>query len=395
MSVFRLEFHTGDPKTTELCSLYWKVSEWNEDFTYKVSDLASRFGLPPNEVTRIVAQNCTAYSTALFCPRCQRPFHFLSRSEYSEKKRYLSPNWLCEDCQTLSSARVLDFRSAGEQWKRRIINAEFANSERSADFDGIRFDEAIYLLSLIRVAGTDDLEMLLPLTQTKEQFSPTKDLDLEILRQLFGGGYLYIHPASPSDAFEFQNDAIKSFYLDAVSWRVLHGQELKSLPEIVNFIEGTLSKIDRFERWEPEWTMLWKKVALHESIQYLDAVLDAHGFSPLRGEKINAVISSLLDHFSVAQMNNINWRAAKDAAAFLVREGTTREHALNAALFTIQRYGERAVAEGWDIKPYRRDFRCPMSMVSHVLFNSALRIGEDGYFSCPKTFERNQTKHHP
>jgi hypothetical protein len=85
----------------------------------------------------------------------------------------------------------------------------------------------------------------------------------------------------------------------------------------------------------------------------------------------------------VAQICNFIWRAAKDAAAFYVREAVSKQHAANTVIGAIQRYGERAKAEGWDIKPYRRNFDCPQSMVSEVLFNAVLRIGDDGFNRTP------------
>jgi hypothetical protein len=40
---------------------------------------------------------------------------------------------------------------------------------------------------------------------------------------------------------------------------------------------------------------------------------------------------------------------------------------------------ERALAEEWEVKPYGRNFNVPQCMVSQVLYNTTLRIGEAGF----------------
>ena len=112
--------------------------------------------------------------------------------------------------------------------------------------------------------------------------------------------------------------------------------------------------------------------------------MSEHGFSFNPGEKTLLVLNNLLEEFSVSQAYNLIWRAAKDAAAFYIREHVSKEHAANTVVGSIQRQFERARAEGWKIKPYGRDRRCPQSMVSQVLFNTALPLGDDGFNKPPK-----------
>ncbi len=81
------------------------------------------------------------------------------------------------------------------------------------------------------------------------------------------------------------------------------------------------------------------------------------------------------------------WRSAKDAAAFLVRKGVTKQHAANTVVGAMQRYGENARNGGWDVKSYKRPFNCPQSMISQVFFDSVLKIGEDGFNKVPHSIE--------
>jgi hypothetical protein len=69
-----------------------------------------------------------------------------------------------------------------------------------------------------------------------------------------------------------------------------------------------------------------------------------------------------------------------------MRERIPKQQAANSVVGNIQRAADRAQAEGWNVKPYGRDRRCPQSMVSIVLFDAVLKIGERG-FNEPPGFE--------
>ena len=49
---------------------------------------------------------------------------------------------------------------------------------------------------------------------------------------------------------------------------------------------------------------------------------------------------------------------------------------------------EQAVAERWDLKPFRRDRRAPQSMMSHVLFSLALQLPDSGMSAMPAAVAR-------
>lgn len=48
-----------------------------------------------------------------------------------------------------------------------------------------------------------------------------------------------------------------------------------------------------------------------------------------------------------------------------------------------QRWADRARAENWEVKPFKRNFNLPRSSISHVFFDVFLKIGEDGFDCVP------------
>lgn len=50
---------------------------------------------------------------------------------------------------------------------------------------------------------------------------------------------------------------------------------------------------------------------------------------------------------------------------------------------TVERYGERALENGWDIIKYSRNKNVPQSILSEVFFNNVLFIKDDGFNKAP------------
>ena len=71
------------------------------------------------------------------------------------------------------------------------------------------------------------------------------------------------------------------------------------------------------------------------------------------------------------------WRAAKDAAAYYQRGGVSKKQAANSVVGSVQRQTERAIAGEWEVPNYRRIPQIPNSLVTQVLFVTALKIGDN------------------
>lgn len=203
--------------------------------------------------------------------------------------------------------------------------------------------------------------------------------------------------SSPLDAFVFERDPetdeirVDQYYPFRVVWRLLEpedestGEELALPPRIFSELEEVFDSVSPWPPlwaivWEEDdWRALWKEISLQECLSYLELVLGEHGLPFRAGDKTNFVLGNVLESFSVAQVWGMIWRAGRDAAAFYMRRGSTREHAANTVVGSIQRQAERALAEGWDLQSFRRDRRLPRSVLSEVFFGKALRTGDGGF----------------
>ncbi len=103
-------------------------------------------------------------------------------------------------------------------------------------------------------------------------------------------------------------------------------------------------------------------------------------FSP--GEKTLQTISVCLENFSVAQLYNFIWRAARDTAAYYMRSSISKKQAANSVVRSISRSLEQSLANDWDVKPFSRNYNLPQSSLSRIIFNTLLGT-DDGGFNSP------------
>lgn len=214
-----------------------------------------------------------------------------------------------------------------------------------------------------------------------QPLSADQEFSTEIIKRLHRNGLIYVHPDTEPEAFV--DDDISQFYIYHAYYAPPISQSTPGDPkslvtELHKHVNGEWS-----EDWCQEASEIWKKVALSECKEYLLFVLDEHHFEFNPGEKTTQYLEYALENFSTAQVFNTIWRAAKDAAAYYQRERISKRQAANAAIAAIQKYSERAIAENWEIKPYRRNYKCPQSIISEVLYNFALKLAEEGFQLIP------------
>ena len=127
---------------------------------------------------------------------------------------------------------------------------------------------------------------------------------------------------------------------------------------------------------------LCKEVSLHETFAFLEHMAKEHNLPIEIGEKTQLVLVRVLENYTVAQTYNFIWRACKNAAAFSTKSGITLQHAANTIPGSIERYMLKAMDNGWEITPYKRNYNLRQSIVSQVLFGTLLHT-DDGGFNKP------------
>lgn len=262
------------------------------------------------------------------------------------------------------------------------------------DIHSLNFIDAVYLLSFIRVAASESLSVFGPLNSIGDRLSPSQGYNMEILCHLLAENLIMLHPDSPSEAFSFENETPFKYDMMKVNYALPTSHDVEKTKDFVSKLDSTFRVNEWWPcHWHEQKLALWRKVALEESLEYLLYVLNQHNlpFSP--GAKTVLTLENLLEQYSVAQAHTIIWSAAQKAAAFYQRGGVAKQHAANTVVARIQGYAEKAAAERWDVKQGRRDYNCPQSMISRVLFDTALKIGNKGFCEVPHIANKEVVTH--
>lgn len=376
MSIMNLRFLTADENIQNICRMYWELNSEGK-FVYTVTYIAKQFDISSRDLGSLVEANCQAISD-IKCSSCGKHYIYSNRSDYQSYQRYSQPSWTCPECteREINEAKAKELEVQRNQIE--IIKRYFSSiSSSPININEVSFENAVCLLSLIRGGAEEDLSFIAPLWTFKQPLAPDQDFGIELVRQLYQQNLIRIHPDSSPDAFEFEGNNIKWVYLNRLKWAVPVDNNTNTAIEFVGRVETVFQNMNWPNHWYDEQLSFSRKIALHECLQYLKVCLEEHSFTFTPGDKTILVFSSVLEDYSIGQVFNFIWRAAKDAAAFYVREKVPKQHAANTVVGSIQRQAEKARAEKWEIKPYRRDFRCPQSLISQVLFNAVLQIGED------------------
>lgn len=213
-------------------------------------------------------------------------------------------------------------------------------------------------------------------------FAPTVGLGQNLISEMIGRGLIGISELGMNSAFEFENGEVRGYYPEKVHWILTVEDPVRLLDEITR-LAGDASI------WPSQWpdaiNDLWLEIALAECKQYFRHAAAERGL-PEAGEKsADLMLRTLLQNFSVSQCYRIIWGSAQRAADFFVRKRCSRQHASNFMIGECQRWADRAIAEQWEVKHFRRNFDLPRSSLSHVFFDLFLKIGEDGFNFVPKT----------
>lgn len=404
MTNFKLEIQTSHSELIDLCRSYWDFSETEAGliWRFKVSDLAEKYGLRVSDVFVTVKQYSQAFFLPIECAQCRQPYILGSRADYQQCRSRSVMSWRCLACTDRAAQEAAEHhrkaaqeaaehhhkaaqaaaeqKRKDEQDKQCIVTKFLVTLQTNSDppdIHSMSLTDAVYLSSMLRLGANEEIAYINSINSFAEPLSPSAPKDIEIAKHLHKRQILAPHPCSPIAAFSCENGELKSFDVLKVAWGLSgSGKRGITLKLVFSNLESHFRSQNMPEHWYAQIPLLQKEILLLETLQYFQIAMEEHHFSFTPGEKTFQVLSETLEMFSLGQAFNIIWRATRDAAAYFVRESIPRLQAANSVVGTIQRYAQRAHANKWELASYRRDRRCPQSMVSQVFFNSVLQIGD-------------------
>lgn len=294
----------------------------------------------------------------------------------------------CEQCQVIKRTK----QQAELERKRKLIAETYSlQSTESINLDNMDFRDKIYLGALLRAGLEEDYSRIKPLNNQNVKLSANEDMNLDIVRTLYCRKIIAIHPNSPVDAFteNEKNPYPLLIVLNKVYLQVNVESEdnrRQRLDQLMNPSDDDFVQVGK-----EEMLKMWREVALSECLEYLLYNMTQVKFEFSIGEKTTSVLNDLLDVFSTSQIFAIIYRSVSNASRFYLEKKVTRQHAANSVIGNCQRYGEKALANNWEMKGFGRSFDCPQSIISEFLYNRVLKIGSRGFDQIPSLSIVNTT----
>jgi len=256
------------------------------------------------------------------------------------------------------------------------------------DISEWQLSDAIAFMAARRLLGNEELTEMGSLLEASGMLGPSASYSRSIIRRLVARRLIWPSPNTPDVSLflgaDEKDDIPARVYIETASW----------VPPSLD--DGGPGGMDIFKQIEAtivtgNWPVAWieavdvlhREIAVYECVAYFEYICEDHGFEPQVGKKTIAAINKSLNTFSVGQTFGFMWRAVKDAASMYLRRDIGKREALNYAKAGLTRMPERAIADHWDVKAYKRNYDLDRSEIAVVLFDVALKMGDAKFLVSP------------
>jgi hypothetical protein len=389
----------------EFARRYWAADygpSLNFQYRENVGPLAQTYGWKIHEVKDKLAEIVVAtYGT---CSECLEPIIVRHRTDLYHKASAV----VCQSCVDRTreardrereeyyqrypkpqAQRTAVPAAAISQYELRQMNLRAVlKAPAPLYLDKINLEDAVYLDAAFRASQSEYFLFICPLANTlrfgsQHPVTPGSLFTTDLIKHLRDRGIIGVAPESDHEAFDWNtNDAPVSYIFEKVIWQIAPVIGFDS--SAIELLESTFRELGAESRIQI--LPLWRKIALHECLEFLKLQMSNHGLPFKPGPKTQMVIEDGLTTYSVSQLYNQIHRATKDAAAYYMEKSSTItvSQAANSVVGRIQNLIQYARVQKWDITPFRRNFNCPRSEISRVLFDAVLKIGDAGFDELPR-----------
>lgn len=363
----------------------------------KVADLIAAYDLrvAPNRIPSLFPPFVLE---ELPCPYCGRPLlqNAPTRTAYQSGHGVAPP--FCPACGHQAHERCgcngchlkqLEKQREADRINRLIIERLRRRPRHEPiKVDDISFRDAVHLVALARVGLLEDSDEIQALREHSHALRCTQESGLSIVRELYERELVDLSFANaPGQITTDAEGRLDSDWAE-VRLQLQLGRDAEESITVLRNMEARLGRRSAWpDHWKHEALPLWYELALDEVLPYLAMRLRDHHYEPRFGEKTIHVFRSLLERHSVYEIFNFIWGGVRDAASYQVRHSVSRRQAANAVLGNCQRRAERAIAEGWIVKHFRRDPKVPQSECTSFYANFVMRLGE-------RFFSQSPSEHH-
>ncbi|MFB7329444.1 hypothetical protein [Streptomyces sp. NPDC056190] len=378
MASIELELYTDDPREAAALRAYWTLDQDGETWAQTVTAIRDEFGFTQREMQALVQEGGTARLRDVRCPECADPQEATSRTNYAELLR--RGNVLCAVCQALAEQARQEAAREREERRREALKDLFpVYVDGPLEVDELTLFQAIAVHALFSDPAVEDAGLTTPTDiWPKERRWAPASLRYEYERRLLHAEphtLIRAHRDSAPDAFVWEEDTpTGSFYLGRVSYYLLGPEDdlTARAPRLLADLNRVFREGPWPQVWLGQWRELWEELAIAQAGAYLDMKLLEHHLEMKQGDGTRTALADALAHFSLGQVFNFIYRAAKDSAAYYQRGGVNKKQAANSTIGRISAAADRARANGWEIKSFGMPWNLPFSAIAETFFSKVM-----------------------
>jgi hypothetical protein len=373
-----LELYTDDPREAAALRAYWTFAEDGETWAQTVTAIRNEFGFTQREMQVLVQEGGTARLHDVCCPECGEPQEATSRSNYAELLRL--GNVLCTACRTAAEQARRQAAKERKERRRAAVKERFpVYVDDPLEVNDLTLFQAIALHALFSDPAVEEAGLTTPTDiWPKERRWAPDSLRHEYERRLLHAepyALIRAHYDSDPDAFVWEDDTpTGSFYLGQVSYYLLGPEEdlAARAPRLLTDLNRVWREGPWPSPWLGQWRDLWEELAIAQAGAYLDMKLREHHLEMKQGDGTKTALADALAHFSLGQVFNFIYRAAKDSAAYYQRGGVNKRQAANSTVGRISASADRARANGWTVKSFGMPWNLPFSAIAETFFSKVM-----------------------
>jgi hypothetical protein len=371
----------GEPTAIKIAQFYW-AGDMDGAWDHSVKEIGNHFGLSSAEISKVVHQSSPLFILDVRCPTCGDPYVANSRTDFLQILR--RPPNSCFECLDIKreeeELRLAESRRILEE-RQRAIWVETTNLQNSFDYYALDYLDACYAFVVLINSEFDEATGEIDLVDSHLFSADSGELP-RVVDRLHKLGMLLFGKKTKLEAFlPGDNEDSYRYYPARISWRFApptHGDFPRQIfMELCEIIDNRDQDVD----YSQAVSSLWWHIGEAETLRHLKQEFDVYRLAIPEGDKLTQAVRYALAHFSIPCVRNLIWRLAKNTAAYTARRDVHTIQAKNSVPGSLIRMCDRALADGWDIKPYVLKWDEEESLITTALFDRFIGNGVTGFKS--------------
>lgn len=377
MDSLTIEYLSTDESAKQLVLDYWERDE-EDNFMLKVIEVAKKHSMQPPTVSTAVNKECIIYSNTIACENCKSPYEIRNRTHY--KSKTIPSHWLCDECEQ-------EEIQTQDKLKEKILAWKFKSAMGSyQDIKDHSLKDMLYLYSILEYTNNDYKSEIKPYNTVANgsKLSPTKNFDTIIYSELISKNILTVNPLKNLNNVHYLDNENVDFIWTEVSFLpTIHGYK-NSLEDTIERMKAILFE----KRWSgkhlDEITLISSYLLVNESISFAYYLSKRNQFR-LHDNKyieIFKIVAGLIKEYTVSQVNNLLFKAAKEAEDYYFTKNQDLDVAGKVFFSSFQRKVDSAIKSRWKISPLKYS-NSPVTIINEVFFHDIMGVEEYGFNLLP------------